>query len=180
MNLVQYGYRQRDTYARIPSLIEMPDLIETQQKSYRDFLQAGVLPDKRRSEGIQGAFETVFPIKGRDGSSLEFVNYSFGRPKYNVQECVDREMTYAAPLRIRVRLVVKLPGDKEDTSELVDIREEDIYLGELPMMTQKGTFIINGAERVVVSQLHRSPGVYYSFNRAKKMYSAKIVPYRGA
>lgn len=183
MNLVQYGYRQRDTYARIPSLMEMPDLIETQQKSYRDFLQADVLPDRRVSVGMQGAFETVFPIKGRDGSSLEFVNYNFGRPKYNVQECVDREMTYAAPLRIRVRLVVKRPGDKEDTSELVDIREEDIYLGELPMMTEKGTFIINGAERIVVSQLHRSPGPVFGVDvhpTGHRLVQASIIPNRGA
>ncbi|HEQ60229.1 MAG TPA: DNA-directed RNA polymerase subunit beta, partial [Firmicutes bacterium] len=176
-------WRKRGSYARIPTVIEMPDLIETQQKSYQNFLQMDLLPDQRKSQGLQEAFESVFPIRGRDGSLLEFCGYSFGRPKYDVYECVDRGMTYAVPLRIKIRLVVKEVPSGEETPEIIDIREEDIYLGELPLMTSKGTFIINGAERVVVSQLHRSPGPVFSLDThasGRRLISASIIPNRGA
>ena len=176
-------WRKRVSYAQIPSVIDMPDLIETQQRSYQHFLQLGVLPDQRKSAGLQEVFESIFPIKGRDGSLLEFCGYSFGRPKYDVNECVDRGMTYAVPLRIKVRLVVKEAASNEDNPEIIDVREEDIYLGELPLMTSKGTFIINGAERVVVSQLHRSPGPFFAVEThasGRRLVSASIIPNRGA
>ena len=171
----------RFTYAQLPTHMDMPNLIETQQKSYRDFLQIDSLPEKRTNLGLQEVFSSSFPIKGRDNSMLEFVSYTLGRPKYNVQECVDRGMTYAAPLRIKVRLVVRESGS--DNPEIIDIREEDIYLGELPLMTDKGTFIINGAERVVISQLHRSPGPVFTadmHSSGRKLVSASIIPNRGA
>jgi DNA-directed RNA polymerase subunit beta len=176
-------YRKRVNYARIPSVIDVPDLIETQQKSYQTFLQMDALPEQRGGSGLQEVFESVFPIKGRDGSLLEFCGYSFGRPKYDVYECVDRGMTYAVPLRIKVRLVVKEAGSEEENPEIIDVREEDIYLGELPLMTPKGTFIINGAERVVVSQLHRSPGPFFSSEThpsGRQIVAASIIPNRGA
>ena len=175
--------RQRVSYARIPVVIDMPDLIETQQKSYQNFLQIGSLPEQRQKQGLQEVFESVFPIKGRDGSVLEFCGFSLGRPKYNVNECVDRGMTYAVPLRIKVRLVVKEAGSEDEDPEIIDVREEDIYLGEMPMMTGKGTFIINGAERVVVSQLHRSPGPFFQMEThptGRQLISASIIPNRGA
>ncbi|MBE7559481.1 DNA-directed RNA polymerase subunit beta [bacterium] len=171
----------RYSYAQLPCPMDMPNLIETQQMSYRSFLQIDVLPEKRSKTGLQEVFASSFPIKGRDNSVLEFVNYALGRPKYDVQECVDRGMTYAAPLRIKVRLVVREAGS--ENPEVIDIREEDIYLGELPLMTEKGTFIINGAERVVISQLHRSPGPVFTaemHSSGRKLVSASIIPNRGA
>lgn len=175
--------KKRVSYARIPTVIEMPDLIETQQKSYQNFLQIDALPEHRKKQGLQEVFESVFPIKGRDGSLLEFCGFSLGRPKYDVNECVDRGMTYAVPLRIKVRLVVKEAGSEEEDPEIIDVREEDIYLGELPLMTAKGTFIVNGAERVVVSQLHRSPGPFFEVEThasGRQLVKASIIPNRGA
>ncbi len=174
-------WRDRKSFAKIHSVIDMPDLIETQQRSYRSFLQQDELPDRREMVGLHQAFHSIFPIKGRDGSTLEFVNYTLGRPKYSVPECIERGMTYAAPLRIKVRLVVK--SGKEDEAEIVDIREENIYLGEIPLMTHRGTFIVNGAERVVVSQLHRSPGATFNVemhHSGQRLIQGSIIPNRGA
>ncbi len=176
-------WRERQNFSRIQSVVEIPDLIETQQSSYRDFLQEDVVPDKRREMGLQQAFKSIFPIKGRDSSSLDFVGYHLGRPKYKVMECIERGMTYAAPLRIKVRLVIKAAPAKDAEPEVVDIREEDIYLGEIPLMTDRGTFVINGAERVVVSQLHRSPGAVFNVethHTGQKLITASIIPNRGA
>ncbi len=174
-------WRERKSFAKIHSVIEMPDLIETQQRSYDMFLQQNELPDQRKSIGLQQAFESILPIKGRDGSTLEYVNYTLGRPKYSVMECIDRGMTYAAPLRIKIRLVIR--SGKDESSEVSDIREEEIYLGEIPLMTKRGTFIINGAERVVVSQLHRSPGATFNVemhHSGQRMIQGSIIPNRGA
>ena len=176
-------WRKRHSFARIQSVVDIPNLIETQQASYRDFLQADVIPEKRREVGLQQAFKAIFPIKGRDASTLEFVCYHLGRPKYKVMECIERGMTYAAPLRIKVRLVIKASATKDAEPEVIDIREEDIYLGEVPLMTERGTFVINGAERVVVSQLHRSPGTVFnveSHHTGQKLIAASIIPNRGA
>ena len=178
-------WRKRHSFAKIQDVIEIPDLIETQQLSYNLFLQQDELPDRREMAGLQQAFSSIFPIKGRDGSSLEFVNYTLGRPKYQVMECIDRGMTFSAPLRIKVRLVVKSGEGKEkgEDGEIIDIREEDIYLGEIPLMTHRGTFIINGAERVVVSQLHRSPGATFnveSHHSGQRLIQGSIIPNRGA
>jgi DNA-directed RNA polymerase subunit beta len=182
-NTAQCPWRERKSFAKIQSVIEMPDLIETQQNSYATFLQQDELPDRRIITGLQQAFDSIFPIKGRDSSTLEFVHYTLGRPKYNVMECIERGMSYAAPLRIKVRLVVKGSAQKEETAEIVDIREEDIFLGEIPLMTPRGTFIINGAERVVVSQLHRSPGVSFSIDThhsGQSLIQGSVIPNRGA
>ncbi|MGC9327228.1 MAG: DNA-directed RNA polymerase subunit beta, partial [Candidatus Hinthialibacter sp.] len=178
-------WRKRQSFAKIQDVIEIPDLIETQQLSYNQFLQQDELPDRRKMMGLQQAFHAIFPIKGRVGSSLEFVGYMLGRPKYQVMECIDRGMTYSAPLRIKVRLVVKSGDgkDKDEEGEIIDIREEDIYLGEIPLMTQRGTFIINGAERVVVSQLHRSPGATFNVethHSGQRIVQGSIIPNRGA
>ncbi len=184
-NAAQCPWRERKSFAQIHSVIDMPDLIETQQNSYSLFLQQDELPDRRGMTGLQQAFDSIFPIKGRDGSTLDFVHYTLGRPKYDVMECIERGMTYAAPLRIKVRLVVRSgkEKDKEESPEVVDIREEDIFLGEIPLMTPRGTFIINGAERVVVSQLHRSPGVTFNVeahHSGQNLIQGSIIPNRGA
>jgi DNA-directed RNA polymerase subunit beta len=141
------------------------------------------LVEEYNKPGLRQAFESIFPIKGRDGSVLEFVGYTLGRPKYSISECVDRGMTYAAPLRIKVRLVVMGTGEDDGHPELIDVREEDIYLGEMPLITPKGTFIVNGAERVVVSQLHRSPGPVFGVDQhpsGRRLVTASIIPNRGA
>ena len=178
-------WRKRKSFAKIQDVIPIPDLIETQQLSYNLFLQQNELPDQRQMAGLEQAFCSIFPIKGRGHSSLEFVNYSLGRPKYLVMECIERGMTYSAPVRIKVRLIVK-SGDgkgKEEDAEIIDIREEDIYLGEIPLMTERGTFVINGAERVVVSQLHRSPGATFNVevhHSGQRLIKGSIIPNRGA
>ncbi len=178
-------WRKRKSFAKIQDVIPIPDLIETQQLSYNLFLQQNELPDQRQMAGLEQAFCSIFPIKGRGNSSLEFVNYSLGRPKYLVMECIERGMTYSAPVRIKVRLIVK-SGDgkgKEEEAEIIDIREEDIYLGEIPLMTDRGTFVINGAERVVVSQLHRSPGATFNVelhHSGQRLIKGSIIPNRGA
>ncbi len=176
-------WRERKSFAKIHAVIDMPDLIETQQLSYRTFLQQDELPDRRKPFGLEQAFRSIFPIKGRDNSVLEFVHYSLGRPKYSVMECIDRGMTFASPMRIKVRMIVKSGGKEKEETEIVDIREEDIYLGEIPLMTKRGTFVINGAERVVVSQLHRSPGTTFnveSHHSGHRLIHGSIIPNRGA
>jgi DNA-directed RNA polymerase subunit beta len=176
-------WRERVSFAKIETVIDMPDLIETQQESYALFLQADQLPDKRDQVGLEKSFSSIFPIQGRDGSVLEYVNYTLGRPKYDTAECIDRGMTFASPLRIKVRLIIKKAESKEEEPEIVDIREEEIYIGEIPLMTHRGTFIINGAERVVVSQLHRSPGATFNVDMhhsGQRMIQGAIIPNRGA
>jgi len=177
-------WRERKSFAKIQDVVELPDLIETQQLSYNQFLQQDELPGRRKMLGLHQAFFSIFPIKGRDGSTLDYVEYTLGRPKYSVMECIDRGMTFAAPLRIKVRLVVKSGGkEKEEDASIVDIREEDIYLGEIPLMTSRGTFIVNGAERVVVSQLHRSPGATFNVeihHSGQRLIQGSIIPNRGA
>lgn len=176
-------WRERKSFAKIQAVIDIPDLIETQQRSYSAFLQEEELPDRRNDVGLHQAFRSIFPIKGRDGSTLEYVHYVLGRPKYNVMECIDRGMTFAAPMRIKVRLVVKSAASKDEEPQIVDIREEEIYLGEIPLMTDRGTFVINGAERVVVSQLHRSPGATFNVDThhsGQRIIQASIIPNRGA
>jgi DNA-directed RNA polymerase subunit beta len=181
---VKYGRRERLSFARISEVMELPDLIEIQKKSYEEFLQKDVPPEEREDKGLQAVFKEIFPIYDlTETSYLDFVSYSIGKPKYDVTECQERGMTYAAPLKIRVRLVVREKDKETGEKQIVDIRESDVYMGELPLMTERGTFVINGAERVVVSQLHRSPGVTFNeelHSSGRKLFSAKITPYRGA
>ncbi|MBN1476421.1 DNA-directed RNA polymerase subunit beta [Candidatus Sumerlaeota bacterium] len=176
--------RERVSYARIPEIMEMPYLIETQKVSYQKFMQFHAAPDQRGSVGLQEAFVSVFPIQcPGNPSTLEFSEYSFGEPKYDVKECVDRGMTYAAPLKVKLQLIVRETNPETGVTEVRDIKEQECYMGEIPLMTEQGTFIINGAERVIASQMHRSPGVSFGSSihpNGKTLYSARVIPYRGA
>jgi DNA-directed RNA polymerase subunit beta-beta' len=169
------------SFAKIPEVLKIPNLMETQKKSYEEFLQPGKGPFSRKPQGLEAIFRGIFPIPDAKGiSSLEFVGYRLGEPKYNMRECRDRGLTYAQPVRAIFRLVIR--EENKEKRQIKEIKEEEVYLGEIPLMTPQGTFIINGAQRVVVSQLHRSPGVVYSFSvhpSGKHLYSCRIIPYRG-
>ena len=183
-HIEKFGRRERRSYAKIPAIMELPDLIEIQKKSYEEFLQKDIPPEERPPVGLQEAFLEVFPITNYSGTlTLEFVSYSLGEPKYDVMECQERGMTYATPLKVRVRLIVQ-EKDKETGAKIKEeVREQDVYMGELPIMTETGTFIINGAERVIVSQLHRSPGIIYEDEvhiSGRRLFSSRIIPYHGA
>ncbi|UCD94070.1 MAG: DNA-directed RNA polymerase subunit beta [Candidatus Zixiibacteriota bacterium] len=173
---------ERLSYQTIPDAAEMPNLLEVLLRSYHDFLQPEVHPEKRLNQGLQQIFSEIFPISDvNEKYSMEFVKYSLGTPRYSVDECRERNMSHAAPFRATLRLVSK-QGEGEE-KEVKDIIEQDVYLGELPLITRWGTFIINGAERVIVSQLHRSPGVFFdeeTHPNGKLLYSARIIPYRGS
>ncbi len=185
--IIQCGRRNRKDFGKIPSIVEIPDLIEVQKRSYETFLQKDAAPDRREEMRLQAVFKSVFPIADYNGNaSLEFVNYHFGDPKYSVEECHDRGMTFAIPLKVTLRLVVYTQDKEAKTRVVRDIKEQEVYLGELPLMTEKGTFIINGTERVVVSQLQRSAGVFFDDDKGKTiasgklLYSARVIPYRGS
>ncbi|MGO9623504.1 MAG: DNA-directed RNA polymerase subunit beta [Steroidobacteraceae bacterium] len=179
--------RIRKNFGKRPSILGTPYLLAIQLDSYRRFLQADVAESKRDEIGLHAAFDSVFPISSYSGNAtLEYVSYRLGDPVFDVKECQLRGLTYAAPLRVKVRLVVL---DKEASGAkkpVKDVREQEVYLGELPLMTENGTFIINGTERVIVSQLHRSPGVFFDHDRGKThssgklLFSARIIPYRGS
>jgi DNA-directed RNA polymerase subunit beta len=177
----------RKDFASVKAPVEIPDLIELQKKSYDLFLQADVKPNKRQNIGLQGVFKSIFPIEDfNKTASLEFESYTLEKPKYDVVECRQRGMTYAAPLKITVRLVVYDIDEETQARNIRDIKEQEVYLGEIPLMTDNGSFIINGVERVVVSQLHRSPGVIFEHDQGKThssgkiLYSARIIPHRGS
>jgi DNA-directed RNA polymerase subunit beta len=179
--------RFRKEFGKYTSLIEIPDLIEVQKKSYEKFLQAEAQPTKRDIFGLQGVFKSVFPIHDfNHTASLEFESYTLETPKYDVDECRSRGMSFAAPLKVTVRLEVYDVDEATQTRNIKDVKEQEVYLGEIPLMTDRGSFIINGTERVVVSQLHRSPGVFFdhdkgqSHSSGKLLYSARIIPYRGS
>ncbi|HUK56322.1 MAG TPA: DNA-directed RNA polymerase subunit beta [Nitrospiria bacterium] len=179
--------RNRKDFSKIQSRIEIPNLIDIQKSSYERFLQMTVPPDRRQDRGLQAAFNSVFPITDyNDTALIELVDYSLGAPKYGVRECLERGMNYAAPLKIRVRLHLFDKEAKGSAKKIRESKESEVYLGELPLMTETGTFIINGTERVVVSQLHRSPGVAFTHDKGKThasgkvLFSARIIPYRGS
>lgn len=179
--------RIRKNYSKLEKIIETPELMEVQKKSFHQFLQAEVAPDKRSEIGLQGVFNSVFPIKDfNQTASLEFVEYSLDGPKYSVDECRQRGVTYAAPMRVVVRLVVWDVDEETGVQSIRDVKEQEVYFGEVPLMTDTGTFVINGTERVIVSQLHRSPGVFFEHDKGKThssgklLYSARIIPYRGS
>jgi DNA-directed RNA polymerase subunit beta len=207
--------RPRRDFARIPTIIDLPNLIEVQQKSYARFLQQERAPLDREDRGLEAVFRSVFPISDFNGTaSLEFVGYEIGmweseegeykglggtgvlsertrrllmyRPKYDMGECRQKGITYADPLRVMVRLMVREKGGEGEPSAVREVKEQKVYLGEVPLMTDKGTFIINGTERVIVSQLHRSPGVFFAQEKGrstasgKLLYSARLIPYRGS
>ncbi|NOY84496.1 MAG: DNA-directed RNA polymerase subunit beta [Nitrospirae bacterium] len=179
--------RKRKDFSKIPVKIGIPNLIEIQKASYERFMQREALPDQRTDIGLQSAFTSVFPISDYNNTTMiEFIDYSIGGPKYDVQECLERGMTYAAPLKIRVRLVIWDKEIKGEAKVLRDVREQEVYIGELPLMTENGTFLVNGTERVVVSQLQRSPGAAFTHDKGKThpsgkiLYSGRIIPYRGS
>ncbi|RMG21733.1 MAG: DNA-directed RNA polymerase subunit beta [Deltaproteobacteria bacterium] len=187
MATVQNNFRARKSFAKIERVIDLPNLIDIQKKSYDKFLQADTPPEQRQDFGLQGVFKSVFPIRDfNETSSLEFVSYHLDKPKYDVDECLQRGMTYAAPMRVVVRLVVWDKDEETGAVSIRDVKEQEVYFGEIPLMTEHGTFIINGTERVVVSQLHRSPGAFFdhdkgkSHSSGKKLYNARIIPYRGS
>ena len=174
------GVIKRTSYAKIHPVIDIPNLLDIQLRSYHAFLQADVPSSERRFQGLQEVFQNIFPIADIHGRySLEFVSYSIGKPKYTENECQARDATYAAPLRATLRLIVR---DEQDKERIRDIVEQTVFLGELPLMTQQGTFIINGSERVIVSQLHRSPGVFFDETlhpNGKRLFSARVIAYHG-
>jgi len=179
--------RIRRNFGKIDKIVEIPNLIEIQKQSYERFLQKNVPHDARKDIGLQGSFKSVFPISDFSGSSsLEFIRYTFEDIKYDENECLNKGMTYEAPLKLTVRLLVFDTDVTNGTKSIRDIKEQEIYFGTLPMMTERGTFIINGTERVVVSQLHRSPGVFFDHDKGKThssgklLYSARIIPLRGS
>ena len=182
---VTSNLRIRRSFGKIKKIIEIPNLIEIQKRSYDDFLQVGVSTEDRADVGLQAVFKSVFPIKDfNETASLEFVAYELGTPKYDVEECHQRGMTYAAPLKVKIQLVI---WDVENGRRSIkNVKEQEVYFGEIPLMTGNGTFMVNGTERVIVSQLHRSPGVFFEHDKGrthstgKLLYSARIIPYRGS
>ena len=179
--------RPRKKFEKIPAAVDIPYLIELQKSSYNSFLQAEVLPNDRKNVGLQSVFNSVFPISHfAETASVEFVSYSFEEPKYTVDECRQRGMSFAAPLKVVIRLVVWDIDKETSVKSIRDVKEQEVYFGEIPLMTDDGTFIINGTERVVVSQLHRSSGVFFDHDKGKNstsgklLYTARVIPYRGS
>jgi DNA-directed RNA polymerase subunit beta len=179
--------RIRKDFGKFPSVMDVPYLLAIQVDSYRKFLQADGRENQRKDEGLHGALKSVFPIVSYSGNAaLEYVNYRLGSPAFNVKECQLRGLTYAAPLRVTTRLVIYDKDSKATPKPVKDIKEQEIYMGEMPLMTDTGTFVINGTERVIVSQLHRSPGVFFDHDKGKThssgklLYHAQVIPYRGS
>jgi len=186
---MSYSYtekkRIRKNFGTFAQVMDLPNLVETQTNSYSEFLQADVAPEARKKQGLEEVFQSLFPIKSVSGNAaLEYVSYELGKNTYDVQECLIQGLSYSAPLRIKVKLVLY---DRESNfKDIKDIKEGEVFMGEVPLMTDDASFIINGTERVVVSQLHRSPGVFYDHDKGKThssgkvLYSARIIPYRGS
>ena len=179
--------RIRKSFGRIETVVSMPNLIEVQKNSYDHFLQINIAAEKRTNTGLHSVFKSVFPIKDfAETATLEFVKFNFDQPKYDVDECRSRGINFSAPLRVTLRLIVWIVDEDTGAREIKDIKEQDVYMGDIPLMTDNGTFIINGTERVIVSQMHRSPGVFFDHDHGKThssgkfLYSARIIPYRGS
>ncbi|WP_198375825.1 DNA-directed RNA polymerase subunit beta [Neoroseomonas rubea] len=179
--------RIRKSFGRLPEVAPMPNLIDVQRASYEAFLQMEVSPDSRLHAGLQEVFKSVFPIDDFAGRGrLEFVQYELEEPKYDVEECIQRGLTFAAPLKVRLRLIVWDVDEDTGSRSVRDIKEQDVYMGDMPLMTDNGTFIINGTERVIVSQMHRSPGVFFDHDKGKThssgkyLFAARVIPYRGS
>ena len=179
--------RLRRYYGKIREVIDMPNLIEVQKSSYDLFLKSGDQPQPLDGEGIKGVFQSVFPIKDfNETSILEFVGYELEKPKYDVEECQQRDMTYSAPLKVTLRLIVFDVDEDTGAKSVKDIKEQDVFMGDMPLMTSNGTFVVNGTERVIVSQMHRSPGVFFDHDKGKThssgklLFACRIIPYRGS
>ncbi len=186
-SMIQTNFRVRHSFGRIEQVLAIPNLIDIQKRSYEKFLRANVAHEDRDDAGLQGVFRSVFPIRDFNGTSeLVFVGYTLERPKYDVEECVQRGMTFAAPIKVTIQLIIYDSASEGTERSVRDIKEEEVYFGEIPLMTENGTFIINGTERVVVSQLHRSPGVFFDDDKGKThssgkfLYQARVIPYRGS
>ena len=182
-----HNFRIRRSFGHIEKIIEFPHLLEIQRHSYDEFLQRLLTADQRTDAGLQGVFRSVFPIKDfNETASLEFVDYALGEPKYSVEECHQRGMTYAAPLKVTIQLVLWDVDASSGARTIKNVKEQEVYFGEVPLMTNHGTFMVNGTERVIVSQLHRSPGVFFDHDKGKThasgklLYSARVIPYRGS
>src|ERR1700749_3228265 len=179
--------RLRKNFGKIQEIAQMPNLIEVQRTSYDQFLQLDKPEPGRKDEGLEAVFRQVFPIKDFSESSLlEYVDYHFEEPKYDVEECQQRSMTFAAPLKVTLRLIVFDVDQETGDKSVKDIKEQDVYMGDVPFMTENGTFIVNGTERVIVSQMHRSPGVFFDHDKGKPhssgklLFAARVIPYRGS
>ena len=179
--------RIRKQFGKLGEVAEMPNLIEVQKSSYDDFLMVKEPPGGRPDQGLEAVFRSVFPISDFSGrATLEFVRYEFEPPKYDVDECQQRDMTYAAPLKVKLRLIVFDVNEETGAKSVKDVKEQDVYMGDMPFMTPNGTFVINGTERVIVSQMHRSPGVFFDHDKGKThasgklLFAARIIPYRGS
>ncbi len=179
--------RIRKNFGSYKTVAEMPNLIEIQKNSYARFLQTENLPEEREERGLESVFKSVFPINDNAGTAtLEYVKYEFEKPKYDVEECIQRDLTFAAPIKVTMRLIVWDVNEDTGTRDIRGIKEQDVYLGDIPLMTENGTFVVNGTERVIVSQMHRSPGVFFDHDKGKGhssgkyLYSARVIPYRGS
>ncbi|MEP3510179.1 MAG: DNA-directed RNA polymerase subunit beta [Lentilitoribacter sp.] len=179
--------RLRKYYGKIREVLDMPNLIEVQKSSYDLFLNSGEAPEPTEGEGINGVFQSVFPIKDfNETAILEYVKYELEAPKYDVEECQQRDMTYAAPLKVTLRLIVFDIDEDTGAKSVKDIKEQDVFMGDMPLMTPNGTFVVNGTERVIVSQMHRSPGVFFDHDKGKThssgklLFACRIIPYRGS
>ena len=179
--------RVRKNFGRIDAVIDMPSLIEVQTGSYNSFINNVDMYGNHCEFGLEEVFKSIFPIRDFSGNGvLEFVKYELSQPKYDVEECMKRDLTYAAPVKATLRLVVFDVDEATGAKSVHDIKEQDVFMGDIPLMTDKGTFIVNGTERVVVSQMHRSPGVFFDDDKGKtvasgkKLFAARIIPYRGS
>ena len=179
--------RIRKDFGKRPPVLDVPNLLTIQTDSYREFLQEHVAPKQRDEKGLHAALKSVFPIVSYSGNAaLEYVDYRLGEPAFDERECRNRGMTYGAPLRVTVRLVIYDKDSPASKKAVKYVKEQEVYMGEIPLMTDTGTFIINGTERVIVSQLHRSPGVFFDHDRGKThssgklLFSARVIPYRGS
>jgi len=179
--------RIRKYFGKIDEVLQMPNLIEVQKSSYDLFLKSGDSTQPLDGEGIMGVFQSVFPIKDfNETAILEFVKYELEKPKYDVEECQQRDMTYSAPLKVTLRLIVFDVDEDTGAKSVKDIKEQDVFMGDMPLMTPNGTFVVNGTERVIVSQMHRSPGVFFDHDKGKThssgklLFACRIIPYRGS
>ena len=180
-------HRIRHSFGHIQAPLLVPHLLKIQLDSYERFLQREVPPDQRKDEGLEAVFRSVFPISDfSETSTIEYISYSFDEPKFDTDECIQRGLTYAAPLKVTLRLIVFDVDEETQAKSVKDVKEQDVYMSDLPLMTENGTFIINGTERVVVSQMHRSPGVFFDHDKGKThssgkiLFAARIIPYRGS
>ena len=182
-----FNHNIRKSFGKIPDLVDMPNLLEIQKNSYELFLQKDVKPEDREDIGLQAVFNKVFPITDFSGvAELRFVKYELEEPKYDVEECIQRGGTYGSLLKVTLNLIIREIDEETGVTSVKDIKEQDVYLGDMPLMTSKGTFVFNGTTRVVVSQMHRSPGVFFDHDRGKShatgkfLFASRLIPYNGS